>query len=270
MASSRSPAGRRSAASRAAGILAWAVYGFLVLPSLIIVPMSFGDKDEFQFPPQSLSLYLYEKYFFESNWMDATFVSLKVAVATTVLSLLLGVGAAYGLARSDFRGRKFLTLFLLSPMFVPVIVIALGLYLYLGSAHLTGTTLALVVGHTVLTLPFVIVTVLAGIRHVDRNLEVAATVMGASRWTVLRRVTLPLLRPTILVAALFSFLTSFDEVVVSYFIAHVQQQTLPVKMYSSIHWEISPVLAAISALLTALSLVTCLAVAAVQRDRQHG
>jgi putative spermidine/putrescine transport system permease protein len=250
--------------------VAWAAYGFLVLPSLIIIPMSFGDKDEFQFPPQSLSFYLYQKYFFESNWMAATLESVKVAFGTTILSVLLGVGAAYGLARTEFPGKKLLTVFLLSPIFVPVIVIALGLYLYLGSAHLTGTTFALIVGHTVVTIPFVIVTALAGLKHVDRNLEVAATVMGASRWTVLRRVTLPLLRPTILVAALFSFLISFDEVVISYFIAHVQQQTLPVKMYSSIHWEISPVLAAISALLTALSLVICLIVAFLQKERRHG
>ena len=151
-----------------------------------------------------------------------------------------------------------------------MIVVALGLYLYLGSARLTGTTFALVVGHTVVTIPFVIVTTLAGLRHIDRNLEVAATVMGASKWTVLRRVTLPLLRPTILVASLFSFLISFDEVVISYFIANVQRQTLPVRMYSSIHWEISPVLAAISALLTGLSLVVCLFVAFLQKGRAVG
>jgi putative spermidine/putrescine transport system permease protein len=263
-------AGRRSPLSAAVSIAAWFAYGFLVLPSLIIIPMSFGDKDEFVFPPQTLSFYLYEKYFFESNWMAATVESLKVAAGTTTLSVALGVGAAYALTRTEFPGKKLLTIFLLSPIFVPVIVVALGLYLYLGSARLTGTTFALIVGHTVVTIPFVIVTTLAGLRHIDRNLEVAATVMGASKWTVLRRVTLPLLRPTILVASLFSFLISFDEVVISYFIANVQRQTLPVRMYSSIHWEISPVLAAISALLTGLSLVVCLFVAFLQKGRAVG
>ena len=162
--------------------------------------------------------------------MAATVESLKVAAGATTLSVALEVGAAYALTRTEFPGKKLLTVFLLSPIsFVPVIVVALGLYLYLGSARLTGTTFALVVGHTVVTIPFVIVTTLAGLRHIDRNLEVAATVMGASKWTVLRRVTLPLLRPTILVASLFSFLISFDEVVISYFIANVQRQTLPVQ-----------------------------------------
>jgi putative spermidine/putrescine transport system permease protein len=200
--------------------------------------------------------------------MAATLQSFKVAAGATVLSLLLGVGAAYGLSRMTFRGKRLLTVLLLSPIFVPVIVVALGLYLYLGAAKLTGTTFGLIIGHTVVTMPFVIVTALAGLRHVDVNLETAAMVMGANRWTVVRRVTLPLLRPTILAAGLFSFLISFDEVVISYFISHVQQQTLPVKMYSSIHWEISPVLAAISTLLTALSLVVCLVIALSQKEQR--
>lgn len=248
-------------------ILAWIGYAFLLMPSLIIIPMSFGDKDELVFPPQSFSLHLYEKYFFDPSWMAATLQSFKVAIGTTVLSLGLGVSAAYGISRSEFPGKRLLTVFLLSPIFVPVIVVALGLYLYLGPMQLSGTTFGLIIGHTVITVPFVIVTSLAGLRHIDRNLEIAAMVMGAGRLTVLARVTLPLLKPTIVAAALFSFLISFDEVVVSYFISHVQQQTLPVKMYSSIHWEISPVLAAISTLLTILSLAICVVVALLQKAR---
>lgn len=258
-------AGSRSPLSRGAGAIAWLAYGFLILPSLIIIPISFGDKDELIFPPQSFSLYLYQKYFTESNWIDATIQSLKVASLSTALSLCFGVSAAYALSRLEFRGKKMLTLFLLSPMFVPSIVLALALYLYLGSVQLTGTTLGLVISHSILTIPFVIVTSLAGLRHIDANLEIAATVMGAGKFTVVRRVTLPLLRPTIMIAGLFAFLTSFDEVVVSYFISNVRQQTLPVKMYSSIHWEISPVLAAISSLLTVLSLAICLIVAALRK-----
>ena len=247
-------------------LVAWFGYAFLLMPSLIVVPMSFGDKDELVFPPASVSLYLYERYFFDPSWMGATLQSVKVALGATALSLLLGVTAAYGISRSNFPGKHAVTIFLLSPIFVPVIVVALGLYLYLGPARLTGTTLGLIIGHTVVTVPFVIVTTLAGLRHVDRNLEIAAMVMGAGQMTVLTRVTLPLLRPTIIASVLFAFLISFDEVVVSYFISSVQQQTLPVKMYSSIHWEISPVLAAISTLLTVLSLAICLLVASLQKD----
>jgi putative spermidine/putrescine transport system permease protein len=114
----------------------------------------------------------------------------------------------------------------------------------------------------------VIISVAAGLRHVDRDLETAAMVMGASRFLILRKVTLPLLRPALVAGGLFAFLISFDEVVIAYFISNVQTQTLPVKMYSSIHWEISPVLAAVSTLMTLLSLSVCLAVAFLQRNEQ--
>ena len=183
------PGRRGSPLSWAGAGAAWLVYLFLVLPSLIVIPMSFGDKDEFIFPPKTLSLYLYRQYFFESTWMATTVESFVVAVGATALALLFGVSAAYGLARGEFPGKKPLTLFLLSPLFVPVIVVSLGLYLYFSLLHLSGTTLSLILGHTVVTTPFVIVTAMAGLRHVDRNLEAAATIMGASRLTVLRRVT---------------------------------------------------------------------------------
>ena len=261
------PGRRGSALSWASTGAAWLVYLFLILPSLIVIPMSFGDKDEFIFPPNTLSLYLYRQYFSESTWMATTVESVLVAVGTTALSLVLGVSAAYGLSRGEFPGRKPLTLFLLSPLFVPVIVVSLGLYLYFSLLRISGTTAGLILGHTVVTTPFVIVTAVAGLRHVDRTLEVAATVMGAGRLMVLRKVTLPLLRPAIIAGGLFAFLVSFDEVVISWFLASVRTQTLPVKMYSSIHWEISPVLAAVSTLLTLLWVTICAVVAAAQKER---
>lgn len=256
----------RSPLSLAATAAAWCVYLLLALPSLIIIPMSFGTADELTFPPHAFSLHLYETYFFESNWMAATLESVEVACGAVVVSLVLGISAAYGLSRSEFPGKRVIAMFLLSPAFIPAIVLGLGLYLYLGVAHLAGTTGGLIISHGLVTTPFVILTVMAGLRHVDRNLEIAAAVMGAGRMYVLRQVTLPLLRPTILAAALFAFLISFDEVVISYFIAGVRTQTLPVKMYSAIHWEISPVLAAVSTLLTLLSLGVCVAVALLQKE----
>lgn len=246
---------------------AWLVYLFLMLPSFVVVPMSFGSRNEFQFPPETWSLFLYREYLFESTWVDTTLQSFRVAAITTVLSLCLGVGAAYGVVRGRFPGKQLLTLFMLSPMLVPVIVVALGLYLYLSSFGLNGTTAGLVIGHTLHTTPFVIVMTMAGLRHVDPNLEAAASVMGAGRVYVLRRVTLPLLKPVLIAAALFAFLISFDEVVISYFVSATATETLPVKMYSSIQWEISPVLAAISSLLTLFSLIVCVAGSALQKKQ---
>jgi len=252
----------------ALGIAAWSGYLFLMMPSLIVVPMSFGDRDDFQFPPRSLSIHLYEKYFFESSWLTATLESFIVAVGAAAIALLLGIGAAYGIARNEFPGRRIVLFFLLSPLFVPVIVVALGLYLYLAPLGLAGTTLGLILSHSVLTVPFVIVTALAGLREVDPALETAARIMGASQLRVFVTVTVPLLRPAIVAGGLFAFLVSFDEVVIAYFVTSQQTQTLPVKMYSSIQWEISPVLAAVATLLTVLSLFVCL-VGAFTQPKEH-
>lgn len=254
----------RSPLSAVASGAAWCVYLFLVLPSLIVIPISFGDKSTLEFPPSTFSLQLYRQYFLEDQWMAATALSLRVALGATVLSLVAGVLAAYALVRCDFPGKKTATIFLLSPILVPVIAVALGLYLYFNSIGIRGSELSLILAHSVITTPFVIVTAMAGLRHIDANLEIAATVMGAGRWRTLTRVTLPLLKPAILGGALFAFLISFDEVVIAWFVAKTGYVTLPVEMYSSIQWSgVSPVLAAISTLLTILSIVICLAVAAV-------
>ena len=256
----------RSPLSFAATAAAWAGYAFLIAPSLIVIPLSFGDRNELVFPPSRLTLFQYNKYFLESNWMAATWMSFRVALATAALSLLIGIPASYGLVRGEFPGKRIATLFLLSPVLVPVIVVALGLYLYFAAIGLLGGELALVLGHTLVATPFVIVTAMAGMRHVDANLEAAGTIMGAGRLLVFRRITLPLLRPAIVASALFAFLISFDEVVIAYFISRAGFATLPVKMFGSIQWEISPVIAAVSTLLTVLSLVVCLLAAAAQRD----
>ncbi|MBL8703681.1 MAG: ABC transporter permease [Rhodospirillales bacterium] len=250
---------------RAHSTFAACVYFFLLMPSLIVVPMSFGDKREIMFPPANFSLTLYQEYFFASTWMATTLQSLKVALASAAISLVVGFLAAYALVRYDFPGKRLLNLLLLSPILVPVIIVALGTYLYFSSLGITGTTAALVVAHSVHTVPFVIVTLMAGLRHVDPNLERVAELMGASRMTVLRRVTLPLLKPALFAGAMFAFLISFDEVVLSWFISNTLTQTLPVKMYSSIQWEVSPVIAAVSTILTVLSLVACLISAAMQK-----
>ena len=238
--------------------LAWLGYAFLLLPTLIVIPLSFGDSAILSFPPKEFSLRHYQTYFFASDWFSTTLQSLKIASIVTAISLILGVGAAYGLNRSEFRGKKLVLLLLLSPMFVPGIVIGLALYLYLAKFGLTGTTTGLIIGHTLVVMPFVIVTASAGMRHIDRNIETAGRITGASNFTVVRTITLPLLLPSILAGGVFAFLMSFDEVVVSYFLASVDSQTLPLKMYNSIQWEISPVIAAISSLLTVLSLLACL------------
>lgn len=250
---------------RGISIVAWAILLFLVLPSVVVVPIAFGNSNEIIFPPRSFGIDLFSRFFTEPGWIAATLVSVRVACLTTALVLATGVPAAYALSRGRFPGKRVLALFLLSPIMVPGVVVALALYLYFARIGLHDGTTRLVLGHVVATLPFVIVTASAGLRQVDPALETAATIMGASRFTLFRRVTLPLIRPSIVAGGLFAFLISFDEVVISWFVARADTITLPIKMFSSIQWEVSAVLAAISTMLTTLSIVICIVVAILQR-----
>ena len=138
-------------------LVAWAIYLFLIAPSLIVIPMSFNGSTELMFPPRSFSLHMYHEFFHGSDWLQATRESMVVAVGTMLLSVAAGVPAAYALARTEFAGRRLLGVVLLAPMLVPTIVGALGLYLYLVHLGLAGTTAGLILGHTTLTTPFVIV-----------------------------------------------------------------------------------------------------------------
>ncbi|MFI5015232.1 MAG: ABC transporter permease [Hyphomicrobiales bacterium] len=246
-------------------VLAWLCYIFLVAPSLIVMPMSFNDSSELIFPPRTFSFRLYHEFLYGGDWMAATRESFVVALVTTIVSVIVGIPAAYALARAEFPGRRLLAMLLLAPMMVPTIVMGLGLYLYFARLGLSGTTLGLILGHSILTTPFVMITALASLRQLDANLEVAARVMGAGQMMVFRRVVLPLLVPAAAAGALFAFLISFDEVVIAWFVAGVDTATLPVKMYSAIHWEVSPVLPVVSTLLTVLSFVVCTIGSALQR-----
>lgn len=241
-------------------MIAAAVYLFLIMPSLIVIPMSFGDSTEFQFPPRNPSLLQYRTFFFDGDWMAATLRSFQVAVITAVVSLCFGLTAAYGIVRGRMPGKQFLLIFLLSPMLVPLIVIALGLYIYFSLIGIVGSVLALVLAHTLYATPFAIVLLVAALRQIDPNLESAALLMGAGKVYVLRRVTLPLLKPAMIASALFVFLTSFDEVIMAIFLSGAHTRTLPVKMYDSIVWEISPVLAVVSTLMTLVAMLGCTAV----------
>lgn len=251
------------------GWIAWIGYIFLILPSLIIVPLSFGDSSELEFPPRTLSFGLYQRFFSDPSWWGAALQSTRVAALTTIAALIVAVPASYALVRGEFRGREALNVFLLSPILVPVVVLGLGFYLHFIALGIASSTLSLVIGHTIVVAPLVIVSVSSGLRNIDPALETVATIMGAGRARIFFIVVLPQIRPSIAVGALFAFLMSFDEVVVSYFIAGPSTQTLPVKMFSAIRWEISPVIAAVSTLLTALSLAVCLMIMALRRQEDH-
>ncbi|KPL53464.1 spermidine/putrescine ABC transporter permease [Prosthecomicrobium hirschii] len=260
--------GSSRAARRITSTLAWLCYLFLLVPSLIVIPISFGNPGQIEFPPRQLTLDLYRQFFTDPAWWGSMVQSLLVAVATTLLTLLLAVPAAYALARSRLPGRRGLQGLFMMPMLVPVIVLGLGLYLQFSSWGLLDTTAGIILAHIMLTTPYIMVSVLSGLKHSDIALETVAAIMGASRVTIFFRVVLPQLKAAIAVGALFAFLMSLDEVVVAYFLTGTQTMTLPVKMFSSIRWELTPVLAAVSTLLTVLSLLIALGIIALQRKTE--
>jgi len=260
--------GSSRAARRITSTLAWLCYLFLLVPSLIVIPISFGNPGQIEFPPRQLTLDLYRQFFTDPAWWGSMVQSLLVAVATTLLTLLLAVPAAYALARSRLPGRGGLQGLFMMLMLVPVIVLGLGLYLQFSSWGLLDTTAGIILAHIMLTTPYIMVSVLSGLKHSDIALETVAAIMGASRVTIFFRVVLPQLKAAIAVGALFAFLMSLDEVVVAYFLTGTQTMTLPVKMFSSIRWELTPVLAAVSTLLTVLSLLIALGIIALQRKTE--
>ena len=260
----RDPQSRRLQAM--GSLLAWAVYLFLLAPIVVVVPMAFGSPNELSFPPSTYSLDLFRQFLSSPAWTGPLLQSAKVASISTVVVLLVGVPAAYGIARFRFPGRGLIMGAMMSPLVIPSIVTALGFYLYFSYLRINGTTLALVLGHVMHTLPYVLVMIVAGIQKLDRNLEFGAQLMGAGRFRMFRTVVLPQLVPSLIGAGLFAFLISFDEVVISWFLSGPTTATLPVKMYSAIRWEISPIIAAVSTLLTGISLVVCLIMVALKKS----
>ncbi|WP_181702682.1 ABC transporter permease [Chthonobacter albigriseus] len=226
---------------------------FLVAPLLVVVPLSFADQPFFTFPVPSYSVRWYADFFSSERWIVSVFNSLVVAVLTAVIATVLGTLAALGLSRPDFPGRGFVMAVLISPMIVPIVIVAVGAYLFFGNLGLANTRTGLVLSHTALALPFVIVTVTATLSGYDRNLSRAAASLGAPPLDVFRRVTLPLIAPGVASGAVFAFATSFDEVVVALFLTGAEQRTLPVQMFSGIRDQINPTIMAAATMLIALS-----------------
>jgi putative spermidine/putrescine transport system permease protein len=241
------------------------VVAFLVAPLMILVPMSFNDSSLLTFPPQRWSIRWYQRYLTDRAWISATILSLQAGAVVAVISVVLGTLAALGLTRGRFAGRALLQAFVLSPLIVPVIVIAVGLYYMFSFFRLNGTFIALVVAHTVLTFPYATVVITASLENFDVRLERVAMSLGATPLTALVRVTLPLIGPGLLVAGLFTFLISFDEVVLAVFVTGPQSATLPRKMWEGIRFEINPSITAVSTLLIVYSAAVMLACEALRR-----
>lgn len=238
--------------------LAVAFYLFLWIPIVLMIPIAFGPSNSLTFPPSSYSFDLFKIFFSSPGWLNPLFQSFKVALAAVAVAMFAGVPAGYWIARHDFVGKGFITSIIMSPLIVPHIVIALGLFLYFSYLRITTTTLPIVLGHVMYILPYVSLMVMAGVQKLDRNLEFGAELMGAGPVRMFLTVVIPQLVPSLVSAAFFAFLLSFDEVIISWFLVGSDTVTLPVKMFGALQWEVSPVIAAVSVFLTALSLLVCI------------
>jgi putative spermidine/putrescine transport system permease protein len=239
---------------------------FLALPIALIVVTSFG-KDAFgSFPPDSWTLGWYKMLFADgSKWPAALSLSALIASLTTVFSLVLGMTAATALVRSNLPLRSAVYGLVLAPLVIPQVVIALGLFLLFEPAAMLGSPVAIALGHTVLASPIAVMILMATLKGIDERLEDAAASMGASRLTVARRITLPLAMPGMIAAAIFSFITSFDEFFISMFLSSVDTVTLPVQVFNVLQFDVDPSVTAVSAVLIAVAVQALALVAAVRR-----
>lgn len=247
------------------GTLVGAVLLFLALPIVIIVILSFSSASYLTFPPPALGVRWYRAYLGSGEWLAATGLSLSVAAVVVVLATTLGTLAALGLARLPRAARTIAGALILSPLIVPVIVVAIGIYYAYSRYGLVGTPMGLVLGHTCLAVPFVVTSVSASLAGFDRRLEQAALSLGATPLGTFRQVTLPLIRPGVLVGALFAFITSFDELVVSLYLSGSGAVTLPRRMWDDLLFAIDPTIAAVSTLTVLLTAALLVLVHAARR-----
>ncbi len=222
---------------------------FLLAPILAIVPLSFSDSSFLAYPVPGWSLKWYRNLFESAEWTRATRNSFIVAPAATLIATVLGTLAAMGLSRGDFPGKGLLMAVLIAPMVVPIIVVGVATYLYFAPLGLADTYFGLIVVHAALGAPFVLTTVLATLANFNHNLVRASLSLGETPFNTFFRITLPVIAPGVISGALFAFATSFDEVVVTLFLAGAEQATLPRQMFTGIRENISPTIAAVATLL---------------------
>ncbi|MDP9940242.1 ABC transporter permease [Ectopseudomonas alcaliphila] len=245
-----------------------AIAAFLLLPVVFIVLLSFGSSQWLVFPPPGWTLKWYEQFFANVEWMESAYTSLKVALLTTLCAVALGLPSAFALVRGRFPGRELLYALFTLPMIVPLVIIAVAIYALFLKLGYTGTLFAFVVSHVIVALPFTIISIINSLKLFDQAIEDAAVICGASRLQAVIKVTFPAIRPGMVAGALFAFLVSWDEVVLSVMMASPSLQTLPVKMWTTLRQDLTPVIAVASTLLIALSILIMLIAAALRRRNE--
>ncbi len=234
-------------------LLAATVMVFLVVPTLIVIPMSFSASQYLEFPPREWSLRWYENYFGSATWMQATATSLKAGCLTALVATPLGTMAAYGLFVSRLRWAGLVFGLLVTPIIVPVILVGIAVFYAYVQLKLVNTLAGIVFAHSVLAIPLVLLIVTSALKSYDMNQEMAARSLGASRLRAFLSVTLPQIRFAVITGAILSFLTSFDEVIVAMFVSGGENSTLTRNMFNALRDQIDPTIAAISTIMILVS-----------------
>lgn len=242
---------------------------YLALPTLVVIPLSFSSSAFLTFPPPSWSLQWYENFFARSEWLVSAQHSLIVATGVTCAATVLGTLAAIGLTRMRFKGSGLINAVLATPLIVPAIIYAVGSYALFVQFGLVGNLFGLMVAHTALALPFVVVNVSASLSTIDGNVERAARSLGASLPKAFRTVVLRQIAPGVGAGALFAFLTSFNEVVLAIFVTSPDTKTLPVQMWSSIRLDLDPTIAAAATLLVGATCVIVIVAAFLDKGNSQ-
>ncbi len=251
------------------------IFFFLIAPILVIIPLSFNAVPFFTFTPEMLaldpagySLRWYEDFFTNLNWRGAVNNSVIIAFFSTLIATALGTIAALGLSRENVPYRTTMMAILISPMIVPLIISACGMFFFYSRINLQGTHLGVILAHAALGTPFVVITVTATLVGFDRSLIRAANSLGADGVTTFFKIIVPLILPGVISGALFAFITSFDEVVVVLFVGSFNQRTIPWQMFSGIREQISPTILAVATLLVIVSILLLTTVEMLRRRNE--
>ncbi len=247
--------------------IVWIASLVLIAPIAIVVVLAFSGGEFLKFPPDSLSLRWFRTFLGDPRWRESIVFSLRIAAIACAFATVIGFLAAYALVRSRLRAKTLVLSLLLMPMIVPSVVTAIAMYFMSAAVGLIGSTLWLGFCHAVMALPVVVLILLSTLNGVDVNLERAAASLGASRWRIFTRIVVPLAAPGLASAALFAFLTSFDELLISLFLADVRMQTLPVRIWNSLQLDVQPTIAAVNAFLIGVTGLVLLGEAALRRSR---
>jgi len=249
-------------------LFAGLMFVYLIVPSIMALPMSFTDTRYLVFPPEGFTLKWYKEVLTSERWTLPIIFSLKIATITTLVSLVIGIMASLALVRGALPGKNILHLFFISPILVPVIITAFAVYEIFAKLHLIGTLTGMVLAHTILCVPYVILIITANLYRFDITLEMAARNIGANPFQTLIHITLPMIKPGMLTAGIFCFITSLDDLILAMFLVGTKNITLPIRIFSQLKFRIDPGVAVASTIFIVAAIVIVIALAFIRREKK--